>query len=213
MPLRPLHRLPAFLRRRNLYLLLLGLLLALNGQSLWARFGAPYFISDPGAIGVSGETRLEAAFSPDSGARDLVLRFIDSAQQSLQVMAFSFSSREITSALIKAHKRGVKVTMIVDYKANFEQKGEGRREGGNQALERCRKAGITVRALKAFAIAHDKLMIADARSVQTGSFNYSHAAAVRNSENVLVVWNNPQLAARYNQLWQRNWALATAVDG
>jgi phosphatidylserine/phosphatidylglycerophosphate/cardiolipin synthase-like enzyme len=39
-------------------------------------------------------------------------------------------------------------------------------------------------------------VISDGKHVQTGSFNYSQAAAKSNSENVLVVWNNPDLAAR-----------------
>jgi phosphatidylserine/phosphatidylglycerophosphate/cardiolipin synthase-like enzyme len=38
--------------------------------------------------------------------------------------------------------------------------------------------------------------------VQTGSFNYSKAAAKSNSENVVVIWNNPDLALSYLKHWQ-----------
>ena len=37
----------------------------------------------------------------------------------------------------------------------------------------------------------------DGRHVETGSFNFTVSAAKRNSENVLVLWNNPTLANRY----------------
>ncbi|MCO8647816.1 phospholipase D family protein, partial [Burkholderia multivorans] len=49
---------------------------------------------------------------------------------------------------------------------------------------------------------HDKYLVIDAEHVETGSFNYSASAASRNSENVVVVWNNPQLASRYLTHWQ-----------
>jgi phosphatidylserine/phosphatidylglycerophosphate/cardiolipin synthase-like enzyme len=38
-----------------------------------------------------------------------------------------------------------------------------------------------------------------------GSFNYSDAAARRNSENVLVNWHNPQLARVYLDHFARNY--------
>jgi len=48
-------------------------------------------------------------------------------------------------------------------------------------------------AQRAYAIHHDKVIIADRQTVEQGSFNYSDAAAHRNSENVLVNWGNPKL--------------------
>ena len=39
------------------------------------------------------------------------------------------------------------------------------------------------------------------RHVQTGSYNYA-ASSNKNSENVLVVWNDPPLAATYLQHWE-----------
>jgi phosphatidylserine/phosphatidylglycerophosphate/cardiolipin synthase-like enzyme len=48
-------------------------------------------------------------------------------------------------------------------------------------------------------------MIIDQQHVQTGSFNYTAAAASKNAENVLIIWNAPALAARYESQWQRLW--------
>jgi phosphatidylserine/phosphatidylglycerophosphate/cardiolipin synthase-like enzyme len=66
-------------------------------------------------------------------------------------------------------------------------------------------AGIPVRTVSVYPIHHDKVIVSDGRSVETGSFNYTAAAEKSNSENVLVVWNNPQLASTYLQHWERNW--------
>lgn len=53
-----------------------------------------------------------------------------------------------------------------------------------------------------YPIHHDKVIVADRETVETGSFNYSDAAARKNSENVMVVWKNPDLARGYLAHWQ-----------
>jgi phosphatidylserine/phosphatidylglycerophosphate/cardiolipin synthase-like enzyme len=54
--------------------------------------------------------------------------------------------------------------------------------------------GADVRTISVYPIHHDKVIIADRQTVKLGSFNYSDAAARKNSENVLVNWGNPKLA-------------------
>lgn len=45
-----------------------------------------------------------------------------------------------------------------------------------------------------------------------GSFNYSNAAARKNSENVLVNWNNPKLAETYLKHFDRNYRQAEPYE-
>ncbi|PJX33287.1 endonuclease, partial [Klebsiella sp. A-Nf5] len=66
-------------------------------------------------------------------------------------------------------------------------------------------AGIPVRAVSQYKIMHDKVIIADGRNIEVGSFNYTRAADRANSENVLVVWDDPVVAQRYLQHWQTRW--------
>ncbi|WP_274609861.1 phospholipase D-like domain-containing protein [Klebsiella aerogenes] len=70
-------------------------------------------------------------------------------------------------------------------------------------------AGIPVRAVSQFKIMHDKVIITDGRNVETGSFNFSRAAARSNSENVLVIRDYPSLADTYLQHWQSRWDTGT----
>jgi phosphatidylserine/phosphatidylglycerophosphate/cardiolipin synthase-like enzyme len=58
------------------------------------------------------------------------------------------------------------------------------------------------------AIHHDKCIVVDGRTVEAGSFNYTQAAARSNSENVLVIWNDLQVAARYLGHWRSRGAQA-----
>ncbi|TYY69803.1 phospholipase D-like domain-containing protein, partial [Klebsiella pneumoniae] len=64
-----------------------------------------------------------------------------------------------------------------------------------------------VRTVSQYKIMHDKVIIADGRNVEVGSFNYTRAADRFNSENVLVVWDEPVVAQRYLQHWQTRWEM------
>lgn len=148
---------------------------------------------------------LEVGFSPKGGAEALVVKVIDSAKADLKVMAYSFTSAKVTSALLRAVKRGVSVAIVADEKHNL---GEGASPKARAAFGALVEAGAQVRVTDAFAIHHDKVLIADERHLELGSFNFSEAAASRNSENVLVNWDNPSLAKVYATHFARNWALA-----
>ncbi len=134
---------------------------------------------------------LEVAFSPAGGGEELVIKVIDSARSEIKVLAYSFTSAPVVRALLAAHKRGVSVSIVADEKSNLS---EG---GGNQkavaALSALANAGVDVRTTSAFSI-HHKVLCVDRVHVETGSFNFSASAETRNSENVLVNWNNPELA-------------------
>jgi phosphatidylserine/phosphatidylglycerophosphate/cardiolipin synthase-like enzyme len=52
---------------------------------------------------------------------------------------------------------------------------------------------------------HNKYIVIDGRTIQTGSFNYTANAEKRNAENVMVIRNNPALAEKYLKNWQALW--------
>lgn len=154
------------------------------------------------------QTAASSAFSPSGGALALVLQAIAQAHSRIQMAAYLFTSSDVARALVQAKKRGVDVQVLVDWKGNFEEDARYARH----ALGILLNAGIAVRSIDVYPIFHDKYMVIDGRTVQTGSFNYTYSAAHRNAENVLVIWNAPELAARYQADWQRNWALGRPVQ-
>ena len=183
-----------------------SLLLALTlfgvgaAQPAQARTVPPAVDVAPGAV--------SSAFSPSGSALALVLRAIGQAQSRIQMAAYVFTSSDVARALVQAKKRGVDVQVLVDWKSNFEEDTRY----AKHALGILLNAGIAVRSIDVYPIFHDKYMVIDGRTVQTGSFNYTYSAAHRNAENVLVVWNAPELAAHYQADWQRNWALGRPVQ-
>jgi len=138
----------------------------------------------------------EVGFSPGGGAQAEVLKVINSAQHSLKMAAYELTSRPIGSALIEARIRGVNVQIILDAKASKSKYSLGKK---------LIAAGLSVRKDSRYSIFHHKFIVVDDRTVETGSFNYTHAADHSNAENALVLWNVPQLARQFLQEWQRAW--------
>jgi len=136
------------------------------------------------------------AFSPQGESLELVLSCIESAEQSIQVAAYSFTSKPVALALTEAHRRGVAVQVVADKKGNSSR---------YTAVTYLANHGVPVRLNGRYTIHHHKFMVIDGRHVQTGSFNYSAAAANKNAENVLVLRDAPELAALYAAEWQRLW--------
>jgi len=142
-------------------------------------------------------------FSPEGTGVALVLKTIASAKRTIRVSAYAFTSREIARALADAKVRGVDVEVAVDARQNLSGSGRG---ASAAALNILLRAGIPVRTIEAYAIHHDKTVTVDSETVQTGSFNFSAAAARTNSEDVLVLWNCPAVAQAYTAHWQSRWA-------
>lgn len=152
------------------------------------------------AAGDGVNATVEVGFSPSGSGESLVLRSIGSARQSIRLAAYSFTAAPVVRALIDAKKRGVDVAVVVDHKSNVSQDRSGKAVA---ALNLLVNAGIPTRTVLSYPIQHSKYAVIDALTVQTGSYNYSAAAARYNSENVLVIANNRQLALQYLDNWQR----------
>lgn len=52
---------------------------------------------------------------------------------------------------------------------------------------------------------HNKYIIIDKKTVETGSFNYTDNAERRNAKNVIVIKNNVTLAKRFMKDWEKLW--------
>lgn len=141
---------------------------------------------------------VETGFSPEGTAEELVLKTIHAAEITVRLAAASFSSSKIVEELIAAKERGVDVKVIVD-----ENRNKGKESLA--ALNRLVNSGIPTRIVSAYESLHDKYLISDNRHVQTGSFNYIDAAEKSHSDNVIVIWYNPDLAASYLKHWRASW--------
>lgn len=154
--------------------------------------------SEPLTLTAQGD--IQVAFSPGDDAGALVKAAIRKARRQILVQAYSFTHRAIATALVEARGRGVEVAVLADQHQAASQK--------NSVLAYLVQNGIAVWLDGEHAAAHDKVMVIDADTPQavviTGSFNFSHAAQFRNSENLLVLRGNPLLARAYAANWRRH---------
>ncbi len=129
-------------------------------------------------------------FSPKGGATDAVIRELKAARREVLVLAYSFSSKPIAEALIEAKTRGVQVEIILDRSNEQESYSD---------LAFFEEQGLAPLIDAQHAIAHNKLMIIDQRTLIAGSFNFTHQAEAENAENLLVLKGHPELIKSYRQ--------------
>jgi len=135
---------------------------------------------------------VQVHFSPKRGCREAIVGVIASAKSTVRVMAYGFTSQEVCDALVDAKKRGVDVQVVLD-KSNLSDKHSKMRDA--------EAAGIQVFVDSKHAIMHNKLVLVDGKTVQTGSYNYTAAAEESNAENCLVL-TDKALCTEYEAEWR-----------
>jgi phosphatidylserine/phosphatidylglycerophosphate/cardiolipin synthase-like enzyme len=143
---------------------------------------------------ILNHTQTQVCFSPKGGCTEAIVHELDRAKSEILVQAYSFTSAPIAKALLNAHKRSVKVEVILDKSQ--------RREKYTSATF-LSNSGIPTYIDDKHAIAHNKVMIIDTETVITGSFNFTKAAEEKNAENLLII-RNRALAKIYTNNWYKH---------
>ncbi len=129
-----------------------------------------------------------AHFSPKGGVTEVVVSELGRARREVLVLAYSFTSQPIAKALVEAKMRGVHVDIILDHSNELEEHSD---------LHFFMQQGLTPTIDAHHAIAHNKVMIIDGRTILTGSFNFTNQAENENAENLLVLKGHPELVKLY----------------
>jgi len=147
---------------------------------------------------VPADGQIEIAFAPlpQRSAERLVIKVIDAARTSVFMAAYGMTSKPIADAMCGAAARGLAVSAVLDHKSNPHDDARSKRD----YMLAC---GVDVKTDARYPIMHDKFIVVDGTHVETGSFNYTFAAAERNAENAIVVWNNPPMARKYTSEFDR----------
>ncbi|KEH15458.1 phospholipase D (PLD) family protein [Medicago truncatula] len=145
----------------------------------------------------------DCGFSPEGGASSRVIRAINEVRTrpgndaTILVAAYAFTSLPIARALIAAHDRGVKVAVVADATENRKPASK---------VRMLMESGVAVRFDNRLQMLHHKFLVLDGTAVETGSFNFTKAAASeQHAENACVFRNSPQMAATFTGAWQRLW--------
>jgi len=148
---------------------------------------------------------LQPVFAPWEDVEAAVIEVIGHARKQVLVQAYLLTSKKIATTLVSAHRRGIDVRVLVD-------SDQLEKVPSSKAPELA-AAGIPVWLETKYQNAHNKILVIDAHTpaaiVITGSFNFTWTAQHRNAENILIVRDNPVLAAQYARNWERHRQEAT----
>jgi phosphatidylserine/phosphatidylglycerophosphate/cardiolipin synthase-like enzyme len=138
---------------------------------------------------------LDVCFSWSRRCDEVAVRLIDSAKSRVLVAAYSFKNKGIAEALIRAHRRGIEVKVVMD--------ASQARAGGSQYWNLW-LSGIKVRTIwdarpmrYGFAVIDDDIVVA-------GSYGFSRAE--EGYESVVVLQG--EAVRRYSEEFERLWVEA-----
>lgn len=164
-------------------------------------------------------TNIELYFSPYGGqdAMDRLIALANGAKNNIKYMIFADTHDELTTARIRAARRGLSVRGVHDKTfvrgvseeaprlysaAQYMPNLQVRRDGN----EHTATAGLSSHGGKL----HTKTMIFDDSIVCTGSFNWSGNAVENNDENMVCI-HNPFIALEIGKQWQQVWEVSQPV--
>ncbi len=136
----------------------------------------------------ASEDGISVYFSPKGGCTDAIIQEINAARTSIHVQAYSFTSSRLAKALLEATNRGVLVRVVLD---------SSQRTAQYSSATFFANQNIPVFIDSKHAIADNKVMVIDGRTVITGSFNFTKAAEERNAENLLIIKGKTGLTRAY----------------
>ena len=137
---------------------------------------------------------------PDDGSGP-VLEAIRGTRRSLDVVAYLLTDRSVIDALVAAHRRGVAVRVML------ERDPYGSGPGNASAYEQLRSSAIDVRwGNPAFALTHEKALIADGETALIMTLNLTYSAFHRNREYGIITRDAAEVAevlAGFSADWER----------
>ncbi len=135
----------------------------------------------------------EVYFTAPTGSRDastytggidqVLAADLANVTQTLDIAAYEFNDPALTTAVLAAKARGVRVRVVTDDDAGIND--------ADTTLHQLEQAGIPIVNDDRSALMHDKFMILDSATVWTGSWNYTINGTYRNNNNALVLHSQP----------------------
>ena len=142
-------------------------------------------------------------FSPH--AQGDVIAFIHSAQKTVDIEMYTFTSDDVIREIGEAEKRGVKVRIIMEPRVE-----DSRKQGVFDTLS---ALGAEVRwASLGYKLTHSKFVIVDGKKALLGSINFSKSALNDNREADVTLESGKvqELIAVFEEDWQK---ASTAING
>lgn len=138
----------------------------------------------------------EAWFSPHGDCPQRIRSLLAQTRKTVDLCVFTITDDRLTSAVLDAHSRGVRVRIITD--------NDKAADLGSDA-DRFLRAGIDLRVDRTQYHMHHKFAVFDNEILLNGSYNWTRGAADNNEENFIVT-NNRRLVPIFSKAFEELWA-------
>ncbi len=118
-----------------------------------------------------------AYFSPGQECKNAIVRLLKQARKEIEICVFTISDNQITKAILEAHQRGVKITIISDNDKSNDRGSD---------IDLLSNRGVNVLLDDSPYHMHHKFALFDKKILLNGSFNWTRSASEVNEENILV---------------------------
>jgi phosphatidylserine/phosphatidylglycerophosphate/cardiolipin synthase-like enzyme len=167
------------------------------------RFGEDVVPETPNPMITIDETRIDTYFSPDDGVLAALIPVLESAQESIYFLAYSFTSNQLGEIVRQKAEADVTIAGVMD--------DEQVRSNQGTEFDPFRQADLNVRIDGIDGLMHHKVFIVDEKIVVMGSYNFSQNAEQRNDENILIIYD-PVIAEQFMLEFQRVYEQAQRND-
>jgi len=140
--------------------------------------------------------KVEMVFSPDAQAE--VISFIRSAERTVDIEMYVFTSDDIIRELGDAKKRGVQVRVIMEPRVEDSRK--------QKVFDTLSALGCEMRwASFEYKLTHSKFVIIDGKRALVGSINFSKSALTQNREAAVSVEGEKvgEIVAVFEEDWEK----------
>ncbi len=143
---------------------------------------------------------IQVYFTPWDQAENAIVQNIGQAKHSIYIQTYVWTSKILHQAILDAKNRGVAIFVLADKDQMTASK--------YSLVPNLVNEGIAVKLEVKYQNAHNKVMIIDYNDatqakVITGSYNFSHSAQYKNSENLLIIQDS-KIARAYYENWQKH---------
>ena len=138
----------------------------------------------------------EAYFSPQDNCPGRIRTLLSQAKRTADLCVFTITDDRLTSAILEAHARSVRIRIITDDDKSADL--------GSDAA-RFLQAGIALRTDRSRYHMHHKFALFDGALLLNGSYNWTRGAAENNEENFIVTSDRrlvEEFSAAFERLWE-----------
>lgn len=162
------------------------------------------------AITFNGVSLPARMFSDQVSIAAKLIMAIDASNVSIDIAIHGLALREVAAALVRAKKRKVKIRVVMNQTHVFPEKP---RDTRSQEIQLLMDQGFEMKMLRGgdmFGVMHNKIAIFDGKVLETGSYNWTHAADAWHWENAMFHAEQARVKA-YQAYWDWMWSISANI--